>query len=88
MVAVVGFLLRVTLVLLTQPEDRRLLVLDETFAHVSEEYLPAVSGFLRDLVEETGLQIIMVTHQPELASAADKVYRVSQKDARTVVKAV
>lgn len=53
LVAIVSFLLRVTVLLLTGPKEKFLL-LDETFAHVSEEYLPAVGEFLQQLVEETG----------------------------------
>lgn len=82
--AVVGFLLRVV-VLLLRGEHGGLLVLDETFAHVSDEYLPAVGAFLRELVDQAGVRIVMVTHQPDFADWADKVYRFSQKDGKTMV---
>lgn len=83
--ATVGFLLRVV-VLLLRPESRgQLLVLDETFAHVSDEYLGAVAAFLREIVDRTGVRILMVTHQPEFAEWADRVYRFSQKDGATQV---
>jgi DNA repair exonuclease SbcCD ATPase subunit len=87
MSAVVGFLLRLVVMLLRDdPEKDNILVLDETFAHVSEEYLPALNEFLRKIVDKTGVQIIMVTHQPEFTELADKVYRLSSKDGKTVVK--
>lgn len=78
LVAVVGFLLRVTVLLLTQPEGKRFLLIDESFAHLSAEYLEGVGNFLRELVDETGLQIVMVTHQEELAAAATSSLRFSQ----------
>lgn len=82
--AVVGFLLRlVVLSLQTKDFGHKLLVLDETFAHVSAEYLPGVSQFLRQVVDEFGLQIIMVTHQTELIEDADVVYRFSQTQGKT-----
>jgi ABC-type lipoprotein export system ATPase subunit len=59
--------------------------LDETFAHVSSEYLEPMGQFLREVVDKTGVQIIMVTHQPELAEYADTVYRFSNKDGKTQV---
>jgi DNA repair exonuclease SbcCD ATPase subunit len=84
--AVIGFLLRVVVMLLrggTRQEN--LLLLDETFAMVSAEYLPVLGEFLRSIVEETGIQIVMVTHQTEFIDSADKVYRFSQEDGKTRV---
>ena len=84
--AVVGFLLRLIITLLR--EERPLLVLDETFAQVSEGYLPAVAQFVQELVEQTGAQIIMVTHSEVFAEYADKVYKVGQKNGSSVIEKV
>lgn len=75
--AVAGFLLRACVVLL-KPDARRLLVLDEVFAMLSEDYLSRMAEFLRTLCEETGLQIILVTHQDEFKDAAHTVYRIEK----------
>lgn len=86
--AVIGVLLRVVIMLLrggTRQEN--LLVLDETFAMVSSEYLPVLGDFLRSIVADTGIQIVMVTHQDSFIEAADKVYRFSQTDGVTKVVA-
>ena len=85
--ATIGFLLRVVILLLKNGQDKdNILILDETFAMVSAEYLPGLAEFLRELVDRTGLQIVMVTHQPELAENADVVYRFTSSDGKTVVK--
>lgn len=84
--AVVGFLLRLIITLLR--EERPLLVLDETFAQVSDGYLPAVAQFVQELVEQTGAQILMVTHSEVFAEYADKVYKVAQKNGVTVIDPV
>lgn len=84
--ATIGFLLRLVVLLLRAGQRKEtLMVLDETFAHVSEEYLPAVGEFLREVVDKTGIQVLMVTHQSELTELADRVYRFQTKDGRTVV---
>lgn len=88
LVAIVAFLLRVVIMITTVPEDKRFLVLDEVFAHVSADFLGGLSSFLRTLVDETGVQIIMVTHQDELIEDADLVYRVGLKDGKSVFKEV
>lgn len=87
--AVIGFLLRLVVMLLSRdPKDTSLLVLDETFAHVSAEYLEPLGQFLREVVDRTGVRIVMVTHQPEFAEFADRVYNFSSIDGKTVVKDV
>jgi DNA repair exonuclease SbcCD ATPase subunit len=76
--AVVGLLLRVVLILLTRASGKKapdVLVLDETLAHLSREYLEAAGQFLRTLCDSTGLQLIIVTHQHELVEFADVSYR-------------
>lgn len=82
--ATIGFLLRVVVMLLKGgSRSENILVLDETFAMVSAEYLPALGEFLREIVENTGIQIVMVTHQDQFMEYADKVYRFSMSDGKT-----
>lgn len=85
--ATIGFLLRVVILLLRNGKDRdNILILDETFAHVSAEYLDNLGEFLREIREKTGIQIVLVTHQPEFMEYADKVYRFTTTNGRTVVE--
>lgn len=83
--AVIGVLLRITTLLLSGDKLRRVLVLDESFSHVSADHLEALGQFLRVLVDRTGLQIILVTHQSALTEFADKVYKFDSRNGRTVV---
>ena len=84
--AVVGFLLRLVVLLLgAGAKEEHILVLDETFSHVSEEYLPSLKDFLRKIVDKTGVQILMVTHQNQFIEIADKVYRLSSTGDKTIV---
>ncbi len=77
-VNLVNFLLRLAVVLATHPPLRRTIVLDEAFAHVSSEYVPALAAMLRQLCDETGVQFLLVTHEPAYGDAADVVYEVTQ----------
>lgn len=86
--AVAGFLVQAVLVLLT-PGLRPVLFLDEVFAQVSREFLEPLSAFLKELVERSELQIILVTHSEEFVQDADVVYRFSQtKGVTSVVEGV
>lgn len=81
--AVIGFLLRLIVTMLR--EERPLLVLDETFAQLSADYEPRLAEFLRELVDRTGVQILMVTHSESFSEHADKVYRFGQKEGQTSI---
>lgn len=85
--ATIGFLLRLVVMLLAKgTKSENILILDETFAHVSAEYLGPLGEFLRQIVDKTGVQMVMVTHQPEFSEYADSVYRFSTVEGKTQVQ--
>ncbi len=86
--ATVGFLLRVVVLLLSADKTDTVLVLDETFAHVSAEYEPRLAEFIRELVDKTGVQVLMVTHSEAFSDAADVRYRFSLDNGLTRVEQV
>lgn len=77
LVDVCAFVLQVIVICLVKPSIRRVYVGDESFKHVSGEYLHNVSALLSKLHSMLELQIILVTHKAELAEQADKVFGVS-----------
>lgn len=86
--ALVGVLLRVVVIALHPDHRRKLLVLDESLGMVSREYHAGVAELLRRLVDEVGIQIILITHAPEQGDTADKAYRLSHDGDRTIVHEV
>lgn len=86
MAAVVGFVLRLVVLLLT-PGTRRFIALDESFAHVSASYEPRVAEFLREVADKAGVQILLITHSDAYSDLADARYRLSLgADGTTVVE--
>lgn len=65
-VDVAAFALRLACLVLTRPPLRRLLVLDEPFRFVSQGYRGRIRDLLEALSDQLQVQIIMVTHIPEL----------------------
>lgn len=65
-VEVAAFALRMAALCLAHPKRRKLLVLDEPFSKVSAEYVPNVAELLETLSKDLGVQIILVTHSPQL----------------------
>lgn len=83
--SVVGFVLRLVMLILGPSKNRRFLLLDETFAWLSEDHQPRMGEFLRYLVDQTSTQIVLVTHQPAIAAKADLIYRFTHDGTKTVV---
>jgi ABC-type iron transport system FetAB ATPase subunit len=85
--AVVGFLLRLVVMLLDSKVAEPILILDESFSHVSAEYEQPLVDFIVQLVEKTNCQIILVTHHlvDAFLQVADKSYRTSLVDGTTTL---
>ena len=79
------FALRVSILCL-QPNLRKVIILDEPFKQISEEYRDRAIEFVKKVSEQTGIQIILVTHIAELARNADKVFKVSNESGNSIVR--
>lgn len=86
--ATVGFLLRLVILLLSRDRQDSVMFLDETFAHLSAEFEPRLAEFLRDLVDKTGVQIILVTHSDAFSDLADVRYRLQLVSGVTSARSV
>lgn len=84
--AVVGFLLRVVVILLDDRNSDNMLKLDEIFAHLSAVYREPMAMFIKELVYRTDLRVLMVTHHEEFGFIADKLYSFKLVDGITKVK--
>ena len=50
------------------------LFLDEQFSQVSKQYIPTFMDFLHTLCDETGLSIVLITHDNKFIDYGDRVY--------------
>lgn len=81
---VIAFILRLVVMHYVGKDRRELLVLDEAFSHVSREYLDNLAEFIKELSEKLHVQMIIVTHKPELIECGDYVYDTKLVNGRTV----
>lgn len=65
--------------------SRRVLILDEPFKNVSEEYRERVGQFVRKVSEQLNFQFIITTHMPELAMHAHRCFRLKKSGKKTTV---
>lgn len=87
LVNVIALVLRLTILALT-PGVARVAVLDEPFAQLSQEYIEPMGRFIREVVDATGIQLIIVSHEAEITEVADQAYRLFDKDGVTQIERV
>ena len=73
---IVSLALRLVLLETFVPRNEGFIVFDESFAGLSEEYLPKASQFLKEISAKFNRQIIMITHKQEFKTHADKVLEI------------
>ena len=67
-----------------QCKNSKILMLDEKYSAVSEEYVPAFFEFLHQLCEKLDFRIILITHDKRFLDYADKRYIINQGEVKCV----
>ena len=75
-VDVASFALRIALWSLKRPKSANTIVLDEPFKFLSVDLQDKAGQMIREISKKLELQIIMVSHVPDLIESADKVFRI------------
>lgn len=71
-VSVISLIIR--LAVMARMNMGNLLILDESMAALANQYVPAAASFMRQLADQTGVNILMVTHNDEFMNHAHKAY--------------
>ncbi len=82
-VDVAGFALRIAIWSLRK--TRAVFVLDEPFKFLSVDLQSKCSAMMKELSERLGIQIILVSHLPNLIESADKIFTVENIKGESVV---
>lgn len=83
---IISIALRVALIqIYNNPVIRGPIVLDEPGKHVSADYTMKLATFLKQINATFDRQIILSTHQPDLANIADDSYMVELKGGKSIV---
>lgn len=84
-VVIISLILR--LAVMARMKMANLLLLDESMVALANAYVPACASFMRQLSEQTGINILMVTHNPEFLSYANVAYEAyTQEDSLKIRK--
>lgn len=79
LVQVVSFLLRLILVKASIPPMRQVIILDEPFEGVHAENVPLVATLVRKMVDDSNIQVIIVTQNEKYMEYADRAYDITKK---------
>jgi len=85
-VDIASFALRISSWSLSKPRSRPIIGLDEPFKWISRDKMPLAGMMLKEVSKQLGLQIIMISHIPELINCADNVIEVGIKDGKSYLK--
>ena len=75
---ILSLALRIALLELSRPKIEGTLIFDESFKHLSANYLPKAEQFLEALNRKLGRQIILITHQTELMNESNNIIRITK----------
>ncbi|MGE5397944.1 MAG: hypothetical protein ACM3MK_10475 [Chitinophagales bacterium] len=84
-VDVISLALRVAMLETTRPPVDGPLVLDEPGKHVSDDYVRNLAEFLNTVSHSFNRQILMVTHNQQLADAGSTAYQIEMKGGESQV---
>jgi len=85
-VDILSLALRIFLLNAVEPKIKGPLLLDEPGKHVSEEFVGSLALFLKETSRHFNRQVIMVTHNQNLAGIADKAFLVELKEGVSEVR--
>lgn len=83
-----SFALRIGGWSLESPRKRAVMCLDEPFKWVSRNKMSLAGEMMRQVAKQLNLQIIMISHIPELIESADKIFCTSINKGVTTIKEV
>lgn len=75
---VISLILRISV--MKRMGNANLLLLDESMVALANAYVPNAARFMRELSEKTGINILMVTHNPEFIENSHQAYEITKAE--------
>jgi DNA repair exonuclease SbcCD ATPase subunit len=85
-VDIASFALRIASWSMARPRTRNVIILDEPFRFLSENYQEQAGMMVKEISNKLGIQFLIISHNETLASNADKTFNVSIKKGVSQVK--
>ena len=81
---IISFVIKIIFIHLKK--SSKIIILDEPLKFLSRDYIEQSSNFIRDVSKRMNMQIILVSHKPDLEISCDKLINIEKNENRSIVK--
>ena len=81
---IISFVIKIIFIYLKKTS--KILILDEPLKFLSRDYIEQSSNFIRDISKRMEIQIIIVSHKPDLEFSCDKLITIEKYEKRSIIK--
>ena len=81
---IISFVIKIIFIHLKK--SSKIIILDEPLKFLSRDYIEQSSNFIRDISKRLNIQIILVSHKPDLEISCDKLINIEKNENRSMIK--
>ena len=81
---IISFVIKIIFIYLKK--SSRIIILDEPLKFLSRDYIEQSSNFIHDISKRMNIQIILVSHKPDLEVSCDKLITIEKNENRSIIK--
>ena len=81
---VISFVIKIIFIYLKR--SSKIIILDEPLKFLSRDYIEQSSNFIHEISKRMNIQIILVSHKPDLEISCDKIITIEKNENRSIVK--
>ena len=81
---IISFVIKIIFIHLKK--SSKIIILDEPLKFLSRDYIEQSSNFIRDISKRMNIQIILVSHKPDLEISCDKLINIEKNENRSIIK--
>ena len=81
---IISFVIKIIFIYLKK--SSKIIILDEPLKFLSRDYIEQSSNFIRNISKRMNIQIIVVSHKPDLELGCDKLITIEKNENRSIIK--
>ena len=81
---IISFVIKIIFIYLKK--SSKIIILDEPLKFLSRDYIEQSSNFIREISKRMNIQIIIVSHKPDLEFGCDKLITIEKNENRSIIK--
>tara|TARA_Y100000310_G_scaffold330099_1_gene401154 strand:- start:488 stop:1087 length:600 start_codon:yes stop_codon:yes gene_type:complete len=81
---IISFVIKIIFIYLKK--SSKIIILDEPLKFLSRDYIEQSSNFIHEISKRMNIQIILVSHKPDLEISCDKLINIEKSENRSMIK--